>query len=147
MFLCSPKAGTSFLMWPGKYSASFSVPWENCVHPCSGLSKSGSRRVSVDSVTITGVYGQNKLEILHWEGQGVCVCAVCVCGREVQDRNSATVAKAHGSGLSVLWQTQLWNSGTHQGRELSSSHISASPVTSGVPSSLCISVFPSVKWV
>lgn len=102
-------------MWPGKYSASFSVPWENRVHPCSGLSKSGSRRVSVDSVTITGVYGQKKLEILHWEGQGVCVCAVCVCGREVQDRNSATVAKAHGSGLSVLWQTQLWNSGTHQG--------------------------------
>lgn len=102
-------------MWPGKYSASFSVPWENRVHQCSSLSKTGSGRVSVDSVTITGVYGQKKLEILHWEGQGVCVCAVCVCGREVQDRNSATVAKAHGSGLSVLWQTQLWNSGTHQG--------------------------------
>ena len=59
-FLYSSKAGTSFLMWLGKYSASFSLLWENYMHQCSGLSKTGSRMVSVDLVAITELYSEKE---------------------------------------------------------------------------------------
>ena len=47
-------------MWLGKYSASFSAPWENYMHHCSDLSKTGSGIVSVDSVTITELYSEKE---------------------------------------------------------------------------------------
>ena len=42
---------------------------------------------------------------MQWEVQKyvcVCMCAVCIQGREVQGRDSVTVAEAHGSCLSVF---------------------------------------------
>ena len=47
-------------MWLGKYSASFSLLWENYMHQCSGLSKTGSRMVSVDLVAITELYSEKE---------------------------------------------------------------------------------------
>lgn len=62
---------------------------------------------------------------MQWEGQKcvcVCMCAVCIQGREVQGRDSVTVAEAHGSCLSVFSTKPAVNSGTTRELNLPGSH-------------------------
>lgn len=61
-------------MWLGEYSAPFSLFWENYTHQCSGLSKTGSRMVSVDLVAITELCSEKESwKSCSGKGRSVCV--------------------------------------------------------------------------
>lgn len=60
--------------------------------------QTGRGMVSVELVTVTESYRESFIESSRSpsvEGRA-CVCVVCVCGKEVQGRDNATMAKAHG---------------------------------------------------
>lgn len=66
-------------MWLGKYTASFSILWENYMPRCSGLSKTDRGMVSVDSVTITEFYSEKESQRSPCAEGGVYVCECVQC--------------------------------------------------------------------
>lgn len=78
-------------MWLGEYSAPFSLLWENYTHQCSGLSKTGSRMVSVDLVAITELCSEESWRSCSGKGRSVCVYVMSVCSVYVREGGTVSL--------------------------------------------------------